>query len=177
MDLIERPAEGLAFCERLRGSSLVLIFLVVPAEEEQIGIRGLEVGADDFLTSEFNSEELTARVWAHLRRAGRVRTLTSYRTQDLQIDLTRRTVTVRGKFVFLTPTEFRLLASLMRHAGEVVPKETLLAEVWGKRYVDKVGYLKLYILYLRQKIELDPSNPEYILTDWGVGYRLLPPEE
>lgn len=177
LDLTQRPEEGLALCQQLRESSLVLIFLLIPAEDEQLGIRGLELGADDFLTEPFYAAELAARVSAHLRRVRAVRTPTTYVTRDLQVDLRRRTVTVRGKSILLTPTEFRLLVSLIRHAGQVVPKKTLLAEVWGSRYVDKSGYLKLYIRYLRQKIERDPSNPEYILTDWGVGYRLLTPEE
>ena len=94
-----------------------------------------------------------------------------YVTEELEVDLIKRRVIVRGKPVKLTPTEFRLLSCLVRRAGQVVPREVLLAQVWGPEYTDKVNYLKLYIYYLRRKIEKDPSNPEYILTEWGVGYR------
>ncbi|HDH09401.1 MAG TPA: hypothetical protein ENF84_00515 [Chloroflexi bacterium] len=93
---------------------------------------------------------------------------------EVLIDLKRYRVIVRGEIVRLTPMEFRLLSALVRRAGQVVPHKTLLAEVWGPEYVDKTHYLKLYIRYLRRKIEKDPSKPRYILTEWGVGYYFKP---
>jgi len=93
---------------------------------------------------------------------------------EVVIDLKRYRVTVRGEIVRLTPMEFRLLSALVRRAGQVVPHKTLLTEVWGPEYVDKTHYLKLYIRYLRRKIEKDPSKPRYILTKWGVGYYFKP---
>jgi len=95
-----------------------------------------------------------------------------YISEGLIVDLIRRRVIVRGKPVKLTPTEFRLLSCLVRRVGQVVPHEILLAQVWGPECISKINYLKLYIHYLRRKIEEDPSHPKYILTEWGIGYRL-----
>lgn len=100
-----------------------------------------------------------------------------YVTEELEVDLIKRQVIVRGKPVRLTPTEFHLLSCLVRRAGQVVSREALLAQVWGPERIDKVNYLKLYIHYLRRKIEKDPSKPEYILTEWGVGYRFREAQE
>jgi two-component system KDP operon response regulator KdpE len=141
-------------------------------EEDIVG--GLEMGADDYIVKPFRMSELLARLKAVLRRANGPSELDDVRVfadGDLVINFSLREVTVRGQQVNLTPTEYGLLSYMARNAGRVLPRELLLAQVWGEEYAEATQYLKLYIRYLRQKIEKDPGNPEYIITEWGVGYR------
>jgi len=155
-------------------SDVPVIMLTVRSDEEDI-VRGLELGADDYITKPFRARELSSRIRAVLRRArGGLPETAILKIDDyLSVDYNRREVIVGGKRVKLRPTEFRLLYHLIENAGWVVPHEVLLSKVWGPEYREEVHYLRLYITYLRQKIEPDPSNPRYIFTERGVGYRFV----
>jgi two-component system KDP operon response regulator KdpE len=156
-------------------SDVPVIMLTVRSEEEDI-VRGLELGADDYVTKPFRARELSSRIRAVLRRTEGATSPESAIVEiddRLSVDYNRREVIVDGERVNLRPTEFRLLYHLIENAGWVVPHETLLAKVWGYEYQEEVHYLRLYITYLRKKIEPDPSNPKYILTERGVGYRFV----
>jgi len=155
-------------------SEVPVIMLTVRSDEEDI-VRGLELGADDYITKPFRTRELSSRIRAVLRRTRGAPPETAILKIDdyLSVDYNRREVIVGGKRVKLRPTEFRLLYHLIENAGWVVPHEVLLAKVWGHEYREEVHYLRLYITYLRQKIEPDPSHPRYILTERGVGYRFV----
>jgi two-component system KDP operon response regulator KdpE len=181
LDVMMPGMDGWEVCERLREMSDVpIIMLTARAREEEV-IRGLKNGADDYLTKPFNAKELEARITAVLRRSGQAapdgRSSTGkapYVDSRLSIDFERHEVKVRGELVDLTPTEFKLLGILVHHQGRVLPHRYLLNEVWGPEYTDQLDYVKLYIRYLRMKIEDDPSKPTYIHTEWGVGYRFEP---
>jgi two-component system KDP operon response regulator KdpE len=156
-------------------SDVPVIMLTVRSDEEDI-VHGLELGADDYVSKPFHARELSSRIRAVLRRVrgpeapeSAILEIDDY----LSIDYNRREVIVDGERVKLRPTEFRLLYHLVENAGWVVPHETLLAKVWGYEYQQEVHYLRLYVTYLRQKIERDPSHPHYILTERGVGYRFV----
>jgi DNA-binding response OmpR family regulator len=176
LDVMMPKLDGFETLEMLREvSSVPVIMLTVQADEED-KVRGLELGADDYVTKPFGARELVSRVKAVLRRTqGSVTPEEAVLQIDdhLSIDFNSREVIVEGERIKLRPTEFRLLYHLVENAGWVMPHETLLAKVWGHEYRDEVQYLRLYITYLRQKIEPDPSNPRYILTERGVGYRFV----
>jgi two-component system KDP operon response regulator KdpE len=149
--------------------------LTVKGDEED-RVRGLELGADDYVTKPFSPRELSSRIKAVLRRSevpAPAEESVIHVDDRLQIDFNRRQVLVDGKEVKLRPTEYRLLYHLVNNAGWTLPHETLLAKVWGHEYRDETHYLRLYITYLRQKIEEDPANPKYILTERGLGYRFV----
>jgi two-component system KDP operon response regulator KdpE len=139
-------------------------------------VRGLEKGADDYVTKPFSPRELVSRVRAVLRRTegatGSMHGLIEV-DERLKIDFDRREVWLEGKIVKLRPTEYRLLFHLVQNAGWVVSHDQLLAKVWGYEYRDEPHYVRLYINYLRQKLEKDAANPKYILTERGVGYRFV----
>lgn len=176
LDIMMPEMDGYEALERIRQvSNVPVIMLTVKAEEED-KVRGLELGADDYVTKPFSPRELASRVKAALRRAempspGQKTTLVI--DEDLAVDFQRREVLVRGKRVKLRPTEYRLLYHLVNNAGWVMPHETLLSKVWGYEYRDDTQLLRLYITYLRQKIEPDPSHPRYIFNERGVGYRFV----
>lgn len=173
LDVMMPGMDGWEILTRLRAMSDLPIIMLTAKDEEADVIKGLDLGADDYVTKPFGTDELTARIAAALRRAqlsGTSRKTAAYADDYLIIEFVRRRVMVEGKPVNLTPTEYRLLICLVRRAGRVVPHRMLLAEVWGPEYIDETQYLKLYVRYLREKIEKDPSNPEYILTEWGRGY-------
>ncbi len=177
LDVMMPGMDGWEVLSRLREMSDVPVMMLTAKGREVDIVRGLGLGADDYVTKPFGTAELVARVQALLRRnktppVGRV---TSYQDNGLHIDLERREVAVKGHAVDLTPTEFRLLSVLIQNAGKVVPHRALLTQVWGEEYANEIHYLKLYVRYLRQKIEEDPSDPNYILTEWGVGYRFREP--
>jgi two-component system KDP operon response regulator KdpE len=176
MDVMMPDLDGFETLRILRETSDVpVIMLTVKAEEDDI-VRGLRLGADDYVTKPFSPRELSSRVEALLRRAELPTPIkrTAIEIDDhLTIDFARREVIVDGEHVQLRPTEYRLLFHLVNNAGWVMPHETLLQKVWGYEYRDETHYLRLYITYLRQKIEKDPSNPQYILTERGVGYRFV----
>lgn len=176
MDVMMPEMDGFETLKLLREISTVpVILLTVKSDEEDI-IRGLSLGADDYVTKPFSPRELVTRVTAVLRRAEwpAPPPRTVLRIDDrLSIDFNRHQVIVEGKRIDLRPTEYRLLNTLIQNAGWVVPHDTLLAKVWGYEYRDETHYLRLYINYLRKKIEEDPAHPKYILTERGVGYRFV----
>jgi DNA-binding response OmpR family regulator len=174
LDVMMPELDGFETLEMVREVSNVPVIMLTVRADEEDKVRGLELGADDYVTKPFGARELVSRVKAVLRRT---QSLTKpeeavlHIDDRLSIDLNSREVIVEGKRIKLRPTEFRLLYHLVENAGWVVPHETLLAKVWGYEYRDEVHYLRLYVTYLRQKIEPDPSHPRYILTERGVGYR------
>ncbi len=176
MDVMMPEMDGFETLELLREISTVpVILLTVRSDEEDI-TRGLDLGADDYITKPFSPPVLTSRVGAVLRRAQwpAPPPRTVLKIDDrLSIDFNRHQVIVNGERIDLRPTEYRLLNHLIQNAGWVVPHDTLLAKVWGYEYRDETHYLRLYINYLRKKIEEDPANPQYILTERGVGYRFV----
>ena len=180
LDVMMPDLDGFETLRLLRETSDVpVIMLTVKAEEDDI-VRGLRLGADDYVTKPFSPRELSSRVQALLRRAELPAPIekTAIKIDDrLTIDLARREVIVEGERIQLRPTEYRLLFHLVSNAGWVVPHETLLQKVWGFEYRDETHYLRLYITYLRQKIEKDSSNPQYILTERGIGYRFVDYEQ
>jgi two-component system KDP operon response regulator KdpE len=176
LDVMMPEMDGFETLRELRRFSTVpVIMLTVKADERDVA-RGLELGADDYVAKPFSQMVLTARIKAVLRRAELppLAPRQSIQVDDrLSIDFERREVTVDGQKVQLRPTEFRLLYHLASNPGVVLSHETLLSRVWGPEYRDASHYLRLYVNYLRQKIEQDPSNPRYILTERGVGYRFV----
>lgn len=176
LDLMMPGMDGWEVCQRLRELSNVPIIMLTARSMKGDVVRGLEAGADDYLTKPFSAAELYARIQAVLRRSNRENgqgdsRSAFYTNGHLSIDFDRRIVTVRGERIDFTPTEFKLLSCLVRNEGRVLPHRYLLNEVWGPEYANDIDYVKLYIRYLRLKIEDDPSNPVYIQTEWGVGYR------
>jgi DNA-binding response OmpR family regulator len=166
--------DGLVVCRRIRDlADTPIMMLSAQAITEEDVIIGLNAGADEYLIKPIRLNEFTARVNALLRRAQISSSDVEQIYDDgyLNVDLHRRHVHVSGKKIHLTPTEFKLLAVLMENAGRVVPQRDLLEQVWGREYVDDVYYPRVYISQLRRKVELDPANPLYILTEHRVGYR------
>jgi len=176
LDIMMPEMDGYETLERIRQVSTVPVIMLTVKAEEEDKVRGLELGADDYVTKPFSPRELVSRVKAALRRAEMPspaqKTLTVI-DEDLAVDFQRREVLVRGEPVKLRPTEYRLLYHLVNNAGWVMTHETLLSKVWGYEYRDDTQLLRLYITYLRQKIEPDPSHPKYIFNERGVGYRFV----
>jgi two-component system KDP operon response regulator KdpE len=175
VDLGLPDGDGVDLIRRVREWSSVPIFVLSGRERLHEKVAGLNAGADDYLTKPFVPEELLARVRAALRRmAARDRPVAtaSFETGDLRIDMIRRLVSVRGQRIYLTPTEYRLLIVLVQQAGCVVTHERLLSEVWGPSKADFTHYTHIYMTHLRRKLEPDPMNPIYLLTETGIGYRL-----
>jgi two-component system KDP operon response regulator KdpE len=174
LDIMMPDMDGFETLKRIREISAVpVIFLSVKGEEFD-RVRGLDLGADDYVTKPFSPKELVSRIKAVLRRAKT--TSPAYRSEvvvdeNLHIDFDQRKVVVRGQEVRLRPTEYRLLYQLVTNAGRLLTHEALLSKVWGPEYKDEDHYVRLYITYLRQKIEEDPKNPQYILSERGLGYR------
>jgi DNA-binding response OmpR family regulator len=141
-------------------------------DDELSKVQGLELGADDYVTKPFSHLELMARVRAVLRRAQMLPLAHEHPfvSGEIEVDFARREVTLKGDPVALTSTEYRLLYHLIRNAGRIMSHEALLARVWGREYSDEISYLKSYINRLRSKLEPDPRNPQFILTEYGVGY-------
>lgn len=174
MDVMMPELDGFETLRLMREISTVPVILLTVKGDEEDRIRGLELGADDYVTKPFSPRELNSRVNAVLRRAEwpSPTPRTVLRIDDrLSVDFNRHQAIVDGERVDLRPTEYRLLSHLVQNAGWVVPHDTLLAKVWGYEYRDETHYLRLYINYLRKKIEKDAANPDYILTERGVGYR------
>ncbi len=176
LDVAMPELDGFETLRLLREITAAPVIMLTARGEEDDRVRGLELGADDYVTKPFSPRELVSRVKAVLRRTettppAEKSTLTV--DDRLNINFDRREVLVDGQPVKLRPTEFRLLYHLVNNAGWVVPHDQLLAKVWGYEYREETHYLRLYINYLRQKLEEDPANPRYILTERGVGYRFV----
>jgi two-component system KDP operon response regulator KdpE len=174
LDVALPDMDGFEVLQRLRGLSSVPVIIVTVRAEESDRIRGLTLGADDYVSKPFSPAELAARIKAVLRRTtGSEAIQSGLVTVDerLQIDFAEREAIVCGHRVRLRPTEHRLLYHLIQNAGRTLSFETILARVWGPEYSEETHYVHLYVTYLRQKIEPDPSNPRYILSKRGVGYR------
>ncbi|HLZ20986.1 MAG TPA: response regulator transcription factor [Ktedonobacterales bacterium] len=175
LDVMMPELDGFETLRRIRDVSNVPVLMLTVRQEESDRIRGLEIGADDYLTKvPFSPRELQSRIKALLRRTfmpAPARKTKIVVDKDLTIDFSKREVWVRGQKVTLRPTEYRLLYHLVNNAGRLMTHETLLSRVWGPEYRDESGYLRLYVTYLRQKLERNPAQPKYILTERGVGYR------
>jgi two-component system KDP operon response regulator KdpE len=176
LDIMLPRISGYEVLRKIRQVSDVPVIMLTAKDEEIDKVKGLELGADDYITKPFGYLELFARIRAVLRRTGAVpkgESLPRLDMGDLTIDFSAKEVYLRGKLVPLTPTEYRLLYILVRNAGHIVPAETLLTRVWGEAFRDRNDYLKVYINRLRTKLEDDPDRPRYIATERGVGYRFL----
>lgn len=176
LDVMMPDMDGFETLQLLREISTVPVIMLTAKGEEEDRVRGLELGADDYITKPFSPREMVSRVRAVIRRteipSASVREPIEV-DDRLKIDFERREIFVEGELVKLRPTEFKLLYHLVQNAGWVVPHDQLLAKVWGYEYRDETHYLRLYVNYLRQKLEADPSDPKYILTERGVGYRFV----
>ncbi|HIQ05853.1 MAG TPA: response regulator transcription factor [Anaerolineae bacterium] len=174
LDVAMPYMDGFETLARIREFSSVPVIMLTVRGEEEDRIRGLDLGADDYMTKPFSPRELESRIRAVLRRIAPERNEVRGRvTVDdyLSVDFDRREAIVGGKRIKLRPTENRLLYQLLKEAGWTVPHETLLSKVWGAEYRGDNQLLRLYINYLRKKIEPDPAHPRYILTERGLGYR------
>ena len=176
LDVMMPDIDGFEVLRTIREVSQVPVIMLTAKGEEDDKVKGLELGADDYVTKPFSPRELVSRVKAVLRRGA-----TFEEDEEgvidvddrLKIDFGRREVWVDGKLIKLRPTEYRLLYHLVRNAGWVLTHDQILTKVWGYEYRDEPHYVRLYINYLRKKIEKDPSDPKYILTERGVGYRFV----
>jgi DNA-binding response OmpR family regulator len=176
LDVMLPDIDGFEVLRMIREVSTVPVIMLTAKGEEDDRVRGLELGADDYVTKPFSPRELVSRVRAVLRRnetaSGTTHGLIEV-DDRLKLDFDRHEVWVDGKLINLRPTEYRLLYHLVQNAGWVISHDQLLANVWGYEYRDEPHYVRLYINYLRKKIERDPSNPKYILTERGIGYRFV----
>lgn len=180
LDIMMPVMDGFTACERIREFSSVPIIILTAKGEERDRVRGLDAGADDYIVKPFSAQELLARVRAVLRRAEREPLdgfhQPIFKHYELEIDLAKALVTVKGKEVPLTATEYRLLQTLATNVGQVLSAEDLLTMVWGPEYKDDKEILWVCLSRLRQKIEPDPKQPIHIVTRQGIGY-LMPPIE
>jgi len=175
LDLGLPDMDGLEVTRTLRRTTSSPIIVISARGLEQDKVTALDLGADDYLTKPFSEPELLARIRAALRRAARpagTATSETFESGELCVDLLRRVVHRGGREVHLTPTEFRLLAALVRNAGQVVTHRRLLQDVWGANYQEHTHYLRVYMAQLRHKLERDPTRPRLLATEPGVGYRL-----
>lgn len=176
LDVMMPDMDGFEVLETIREVSQVPVIMLTAKSEEDDRVHGLELGADDYVTKPFSPRELVSRVRAVLRR-----TESSANSEEgvievdehLKMDFGRREIRLDGELVKLRPTEYRLLYHLAQNAGWVLTYDQILSKVWGYEYRDEPHYVRLYVNYLRQKLEQDPSNPKYILTERGVGYRFV----
>ncbi|HAJ36849.1 MAG TPA: DNA-binding response regulator [Chloroflexi bacterium] len=177
LDVTMPEMDGFEVCKRIRAvSSTPVIMLTAQGSEDAI-VRGLDIGADDYVTKPFQLKPFMARVRANLRRAsapqpqyGKV----TYQDDYLTIDLEAHKVLIKGEPVKLTPTEYKLLAVLVKNRGRILEFRQLLEQVWGFEYIDDIDYLRVYIWHLRRKIEPDPKNPTYLHNELSIGYRFDP---
>lgn len=176
LDVMMPHLDGFETLRMLREFSSIPVIMLTAKSEEDDKVFGLELGADDYITKPFGPRELSSRVKAVLRRVDMPNSpdKSVLKVDDrLSVDFNRREVIVAGEHIKLRPTEYRLLYHLIENAGWTVPHEQLLAKVWGYEYRDETHYVRLYVNYLREKIEEDPQNPKYVLTERGVGYRFV----
>ena len=174
LDVMMADIDGFETLRRIREVSTTPVIMLTVRGDESDKVKGLDLGADDYMTKPFSPRELVSRARAVLRRTEMPSPVpkSEIRVDDgLSIDFNQRKAIARGKEVHLRPTEFRLLYHLVSNAGQVLTHETLLRRVWGYEYRDEDQYLWLYITYLRRKLEADPKHPEYIIGERGIGYR------
>ncbi|MGQ0509077.1 MAG: response regulator [Betaproteobacteria bacterium] len=178
VDLGLPDLDGVEVIRRIRAWSPLPILVLSARAQERSKVEALDAGADDYVTKPFGVGELLARVRVALRHAARAggSSTAVLRFGEIEADLERRRVLRRGAEVHLTPIEFRLLACLAQHLGMVVTHRQLLREVWGPSHVEHTHYLRIYMKQLRDKLEADPVRPRHLLTETGIGYRLVPDE-
>ncbi len=170
--------DGYEVLRQIRAFSDVPVVMLTARDDAMDKVKGLELGADDYVTKPFNHLELLARVKAVLRRLDMPAPASrapSFRSGDLEVDFAKQQARLRGTPLDLTPTEYKLLYHLVRNAGHILEHGTLLAKVWGREYVDEVDYIRVYIRRLRDKLGDDPDDPRYIKTERGLGYRFIDP--
>ncbi len=175
LDLGLPDADGIDVTRRLRESSRTPVIVISARGRELDKIAALDAGADDYLTKPFGVGELLARLRVALRHAARPEgdgTQPVFEAGSLRVDLERRQVFITGEEIHLTPTEYKLLAALVRRSGKVLTHRQLLKEVWGPNATEQTPYLRVYMTQLRHKLERDPARPRYLTTEIGVGYRL-----
>jgi two-component system KDP operon response regulator KdpE len=165
--------DGLEVLKRLREWTQTPVIILSVRDSDSDKVAALDAGADDYLTKPFSVDELMARIRTAQRHAQPQQEEAIFTSGRLQVDLTRRLVTVAGETIKLTPTEYALLRLLIQHAGKVLTHQQILKSVWGPEYIHEMHYLRVYFAQLRQKIEANPALPEIILTEPGVGYRLV----
>lgn len=177
LDVTMPEMDGFEVCKRIRAVSNTPVIMLTAQGSEDAIVRGLDLGADDYVTKPFQLKPFMARVRANLRRAnapqpqyGKV----TYQDDYLTIDLEAHKVLVKGEPVKLTPTEYKLLAVLVKNRGRILEFRQLLEQVWGFEYIDDIDYLRVYIWHLRRKIEPDPKNPTYLHNELSIGYRFDP---
>ena len=175
LDVMMPQLDGFETLRMLREFSDIPVIMLTAKGEESDKVQGLELGADDYITKPFGTRELSSRIKAIFRRLDKPTTDEAVLRIDerLSVDFNQREVIVAGQRVKLRPTEYRLLYHLIRNAGWTVPHDQILQRVWGYEYRDEAHYVRLYVNYLREKIEADPSDPQYIITERGVGYRFV----
>ncbi|NLE82902.1 MAG: response regulator transcription factor [Chloroflexi bacterium] len=176
LDVMMPDMDGFTVLKMVREIGSIPVIMLTAKGEEDDKIKGLELGADDYVTKPFSPRELTSRIRAVLRRGDFSRGEESGKIvvdDRLTIDFDRHEVWVEGELVKLRPTEYRLLYHLVQNAGWVLTHDQILNKVWGYEYENEPHYVRLYINYLRKKLEVDPSDPQYILTERGIGYRFV----
>lgn len=173
LDLGLPDLDGLTVLKRLREWSRAPVLVLSVQEGETDKVSALDAGADDYMTKPFSTAELLARLRVVQRRALPLEDNAVFRSGNLEVDLAARVVRVKGEEIKMTPTEYSLLRLLVRNAGKVVTHRQILKEVWGPSYGEQTHYLRVYMAHLREKLEADASRPELLITEPGVGYRLL----
>ena len=173
LDLGLPDMNGIEVLKELRSWTRVPTIVLTVADNEQTKVNLLDAGADDYLTKPFGTNELLARVRVALRNLGIIEATAVFISDDLEVDLSQKKVSVAGVEIKLTSTEFEVLSRLVRDHGKVVPQSQILKQVWGTAIEERSHYLRIYINHLRKKIEVDPSLPKHIMTEPGVGYRLV----
>lgn len=173
LDIMLPKMDGFTVCEKIREFSNIPIIMVTARATEEDIIKGFEVGADDYVTKPYRIKELIARINAVLWRANIVldQSMSTYEDSWLKINLANRVVEVNDQSIRLSATEFKLLSVLLKKINQIVETDEILTTVWGAEYKGEIAYVRVYISHLRQKIEKDPNNPEYILTERQVGYK------
>jgi two-component system KDP operon response regulator KdpE len=175
VDLGLPDMDGLEVIRRLREWTAVPVIVLSARGQERDKVTALDAGADDYVSKPFGAGELLARIRVALRHtagASHEGEEAAFKVGDLEVDQLRRHVTMRGAEIKLTPIEYKLLTTLVRHAGKVVTHQQLLREVWGPSHDDQAHYVRVYMAHLRHKLETEPARPRYLLTEPGVGYRL-----
>ena len=173
LDLGLPDMSGLEVLKKLRKWTRVPTIILTVSDDEHTKVSLLDAGADDYLTKPFGTKELLARVRVALRNIGLIEATPVFKSDDLEVDLSQKKIMVRDKEIKLTSTEYEVLSRLVRDHGKVVPQAQLLKQIWGSASEDQSHYLRIYINQLRKKLEVNPSEPKHIITEPGVGYRIM----